>query len=330
MFNNNVSSSSPPRASVPIAPRPIAVPSVQPTDVNPENVQRIVPTASELFLLDTVTDSLGGSMEIRQAVLDVFESSSKLERLAEGKGAVHCLITTTPDASQTILFPLVSKLLRSSLDASNPRSSIASQAILDAFLVARQISLDTSIRRNDSITLPSWFPWKDADADPLPNRRPTYIFCNNTIMERLLCLDALVISVIYGDLFNSIFKKGHADRIVSGRMKYDVLTPPWLRTHVVFLHGTSHNVSIPYNGCILPRKNTIRERGKKSLGCAILTTWLKEETSAVGNLIIMLKNNGIILPTNYTRNGVDDCDAVMDLSVPPNINSEASDHNVEG
>jgi len=297
--NDNTLPSSPMvRRPVPIEPRPNPVEGSS-SQFEASNIESI--------LIDNVVQSFGSSLQIRRALIELVEKATNLDKLIDGKGAVHCLVTCTNDGDKTIVYPVVSKLMHAALDSSNPRASIASQAIIDAFLVARKISSfdepDTS-----HTELPTWFPWKGDTVNINMTSETTtaslsdsYRYCNNSTMEALSVLDARELANIYGEFFNILYDIGYSMRMVTGRMTYNVLTPPWLRTNVVFIYGPTKNISIPYNGRVLPRKNVLRERGRKQLGCAILSTWLQRETSGQHELIRLLQRQNVRLPINFNH-----------------------------
>ena len=180
------------------------------------------------------------------------------------------------------MFPVLSTTIIPALGVANPRSSIASQSLLDAFLVNKQIAMNprgyqlddtlTSGTKNGDIILPSWSPWSPSDGNDSAstNSNLVQICCNHDLMESLMKLDTRVLATIYGDFFNALFEKGRAKKLVSGRMTYNVLTPPWLRVSVIFLYGSSYNISLPFSSCELPRKNILREKGKSLLVVRLL------------------------------------------------------------
>ena len=100
------------------------------------------------------------------------------------------------------------------------------------------------------------------------------ILCNNEVMKRLLNMETKPVAIVDGDFFNSLHEKGHLPRMVTGRMTYFSLTPPWLRTPVVFVYGDNNNISAPFSNCESPRKNFLREEGKKLIECVIISIWL--------------------------------------------------------
>jgi len=90
-------------------------------------------------------------------------------------------------------------------------------------------------------------------------------------------LSTPVLVSIYGDFFNYIWNISKKDRGWKGRIVYEKLTPPWLRGHVVFLHGPNSNHSIPFQYGVLPRKGSLKDRSQKIIGSAILALWLEKE-----------------------------------------------------
>ena len=117
------------------------------------------------------------------------------------------------------------------------------------------------------------------------------MLCNNELVKQLLKLDAKSLAKIYVDFSNALYEEEYPSRSFTGRMALFFLTPPWLRGPVVFLHGYNNNISIPFANIELPRKNYLREKGKKAIGCAMLTTWLSRETSGVGHLRKLLEKH---------------------------------------
>ena len=85
--------------------------------------------------------------------------AEEANRMLGTNKAVHVVITSTEHDEQATFYTSFSNLLCSALDISNPRSSIASQAVLDMFLVLKKVSsLQQFIASEQDITLPLWFP----------------------------------------------------------------------------------------------------------------------------------------------------------------------------
>ena len=57
------------------------------------------------------------------------------------------------------------------------------------------------------------------------------------------------------------------------------MTPPLLRTNVVFVHGNNRNKSVTFTQKQLPKKSEIREPGNRTLAKAIFTTFVHKEKS---------------------------------------------------
>lgn len=110
-------------------------------------------------------------------------------------------------------------------------------------------------------------------------RTRTNIICPSEVMAQLSKLDGKSVTEIYGQMFTAIWKKGHEKKLVTGRIIYARITPPWLRVPVVFLYGQNNNESTIFALRRLPTKSEIREAGNHNLSLSVLATFLRIEIS---------------------------------------------------
>lgn len=105
---------------------------------------------------------------------------------------------------------------------------------------------------------------------------------------------------LYAGFFNVIWSLAFTKKIVTIKQcPHSQMTPPWLRSDVIFIHGPSRNVSIPFSSRMLPNKNKIRQAGCKILGCAILDTWMTKETISANLMLSMLAERRVSLPDDF-------------------------------
>lgn len=121
-------------------------------------------------------------------------------------------------------------------------------------------------------------------------------------MTEFNSLDTRSLAGLYGSFFTRIFNIAHSHKLIRGKMNYVALTPPWLRSKVIFIHGPNQNLSIPFVQGRLPNKNNIREKGNKTVACAILSTWIAKETLGIDILKQLTMDANIRIPFNIEPN----------------------------
>jgi len=215
------------------------------------------------------------------------------------------------------IIPLHSRILLKSLNMNSRAVSVTSLALSDAFTIAR-ISCGrdpgggAASNRHISISFPNWFPWDGSHPDIRRVSPPIYMFCAENVMELMDKLGTTTLADIYGEFFNYLFHLGHSRGKVAGKMEYLPLTPEWLRKKILFVHGRNRNKSITFGEKVLPRKNFIRKKGKRSLGCAILTQWIKRKEWGYTYLKSLFLKRGATIPEEYEDSNLDD--PVIDMT----------------
>jgi len=275
-------------------------------------------TRIESAIIGTAEEELGGGDEVREKLRAFFNSAKELQLYLREKGEVHCFITCPASDSGKghNLLPVLSTLFQSAFRTSNRGSTVAIQAMGDAFAIARKIALGNSERdqapmggpRESSISLPLWFP--STSSANAPPGRPQYIMCRSDIIAKLERLHVNRLADIYSTFFNALWESGKSLKRVNGKIVYASMTPPWLTNSTIFMHGPNRNVSLPFTMSTLPSKNQVRARGKRMLGCAILDAWMKKEAGSSTFLTSLLRKEGIALCDN------DESSSTIDLTRP--------------
>ena len=117
-------------------------------------------------ILEAVPTALGWTSEVNDAVLRLYQAAKHLQKGSSSEGSIHCMVTRTIDSRNITLYPLYSSLFESALQESNPRSSIAIQAISDSLLLKAKVANRCTIPRcslgtsRSEIDWPSWFASK--------------------------------------------------------------------------------------------------------------------------------------------------------------------------
>ena len=149
-----------------IAPRPLIHPSSMAARYSrSEEMSSIQNNSSigrnssyaESLVHNAVAESFGSSSDVRNAVRKLYCAASNLQRATDSSedasGTVNCLVTCTNHESIS-LYPIHSRLLFKLLDASNPRSTITGQALMDAFIIAHRAAFGRSPRHTDEDETP--------------------------------------------------------------------------------------------------------------------------------------------------------------------------------
>ena len=221
------------------------------------------------------------------------------------------------------LFSMVSNLFDMELKASSPGNTTSAQGIQDAFLVARHFANRGNVTRKESSDqsletvapvvsiLPPWFPWDGRSEDAMDFQSSTQapIVNRYEVINVLTRCTVKKISDVYATFFTKLWSNAFQQHLVPKQISYCALTPPWLREQIVFMHGTSGNVSIPFSRRSLHTKHQVRESGQKALACTIMDTWIRRESESATELLGVLSHTGIQLPIEILsgrRNGLNE------------------------
>ena len=270
-------------------------------------------------MVNEAIKSLGGNESLRPLLCELIRASLALQIAMGGRGHVHLFLpcefnNSSSGNNDKKLLPIVSALFHSALMANSLGSTIAGNAIRDAFHIAQkvvngrfamphQVSSHTSVT---NIELPKWFPYSDLHNPTTPLQTAVNINCDSSIMQKLEGASPRALNKIYGQLFSGLWNKGRDKKLVSGSIVYAKMTPPWMRCPVVFVHGGNGNSSTPFNGCKLPTKSEVRDPGNQNLVRAIFTTVLQKEPFIAPILKCLLRQIGIEIPErDYSSSTID-------------------------
>lgn len=295
-------------------------------DTNEEAARH--PSPENDSILHAASEPFENNADMKHALLKFRESARSLQDAIGSSGEVHCILIRNNGDKVQIMFPVFSDILTTALSTSNPCAVITANAIIDALYIARKASERCPSRREGTnlstsnqviqavpdvmasatrdLCIPTWFPWNGHDSVCDPNERPTYIFCDNSVMNAFGSLDTASLADLYATFFAAFITAARSKRIVRGKTDYSCLTPPWLRSSVVFVYGSNHNSSMTFANRRLPNKNTIRGKGNKVLGCAILATWIKQESSGRDLLNHLCLLSGLHIPSIMFAETLDD------------------------
>ena len=163
--------------------------------------------------------SLESQSLIIPLVFQLIHAANEFQKALGEKGEVHCFLTTHDFKSvnkSTNLFPLVSSLYHAAFLTSNQGSTIAAQAIRDAFHIVRKVAYVQfhNKKRYDSpspkpqMQLPTWFPWSVTPKTNAESQSAKSIMCDVQITQRLGRLGSKPICEIYGQLFTHLWNIG--------------------------------------------------------------------------------------------------------------------------
>ena len=126
-----------------IVPRPISAGSLSSMDIDTHQNSTREPEYEILTQVKSIISALStnGSRDDEPIIINLYRIAEEAKRMLGASKAVHVIITSTECDEKTTVYTLFSNLLCSALDISNPKSSIASQAILAMFLVLKEVSL---------------------------------------------------------------------------------------------------------------------------------------------------------------------------------------------
>ncbi len=246
-------------------------------------------TTIEAAMVSGAGSALGGSVELRKELVRFLNASKSLQSMLPPGSDVQCFVTWSQnnfsnESSALELFTLVSALFHDALRSNNEGANITVQALRDVFFIAKQSSSSTrksSLVRTStrattatpSYTIPEWFPFvPTVESSSETAVRSTSISCRLNIMRSMLALETNILAELYASFFKAFWSKAYdsKSKLVGKKIVYSKLTPPFLRVHVVFIHGSNSKLSLAYTNKVLPSKNKIRERNGKVLGAAIL------------------------------------------------------------
>ena len=220
-------------------------------------------TSFELAMINHAVSTIVKDDDAYEKMKKLITDSKSVQDFLPNGVQVHIFVTIPVSASTNMeealqLFPMKSDLFHESLVVSNPRSPSTSQALRDAFLVAkRNIEIVTHFNsgiqnstqavprtrkgianitatipneRHSStpFTLPDFFPYSPTrKPNNLPQERETeYIICRDDVISKLAALDSTSLSKIYSNIFNTIWKECVKFEKVTGQITYSKMTPP--------------------------------------------------------------------------------------------------------
>ncbi len=184
--------------------------------------------------------SLGNRNSIASLIIELIRESNELQNAIGENGEVHFFLTTrSPGTSleQINVLPVVSSLYHFALMEINCGSTIAAQALRDAFLLARRVASrrypnpHPRVESNfqPRMELPPWFPWSGPQYKNDKSQSSSNIMCDPQINQCLGRSGAENVSEIYGKLLTHVWNTGRAKKFVRGRIIYSQMTPPRLR-----------------------------------------------------------------------------------------------------
>lgn len=284
-------------------------------------------------MADQTIKTLGDSNLLRHLMYNLVQAAIELQSAIAQKGNIHvflsCASTESANAARDQnLYPVVSNLYHSALMASNSGSTVVAQAIRDAFLLARRVA---DGRYNEQqrilragvvpkIELPTWFPYSVPEHPTAEESNPVYVTCDHNIMKQLEKVGSKTVTDIYGQLITDLWNKGRDKKVVSGRITYARMTPPWMAKPVVFVHGSNQNSSTAFNLLKLSTKSEIRDPSNRKLAMAIIATFFKLEKPLSLYLAYILRKNCIELPAQHhyqstvDLTGTKDTERILDMS----------------
>ena len=242
------------------------------------------------------------------ASMDRFLQAAKgVEVMLGTRSDFHCLISLHDNSvvpRRQAIAPIHSKLILRAIDRTNIAAESAIHALSDAFAVCKRVldiqktghPLGNSLPITpfpSRLTLPRWLS-KSSNGMPLADpSRIEHICVDDSMYSTLdkLPLPALVRT--YGEFFRFLWERDKSDLNWKGKMMYEKLYPPWIRQNVVFLRGADNSISIPCRYGSLPRKCILKDKDQKSVGAAILCTWLEREQETADALKYFLEKNGV-------------------------------------
>ena len=264
------------------------------------------------LLLNAIISDCGGSDAARRELINLKSSAARAENLMGDDVEVHCLVVIKNSDGVRTMYPTHSVMLETALRASSPGADIACQTLADGFRTARRIyeliHQQPSRTHAPSIqfTLPEWFPYIEQygvhASEISESRPPVYIICDESAMQGLLNTTQVHLTNVYGRFFNHLYRRGLEKGLVTGKMIYSVLTPPWMRVFINFVYGPNRNRTIPFNDRVLPRKQFIQKKPQKQLLAAIIATWLKKEPQSAALIHHLLSQGGTNLLRTNARN----------------------------
>ena len=232
------------------------------------------------------------------------------------RAEVHLMITIpdpNPQSTREVVAPVVSKLFLTALDRASMASSSSSQALSDAFTVARRgimLSSRASLLvtpPRPKVSVPEWLDPTSVRTDArCGDDEMNHLRVNDDVLKAIERLRVNEVMSVYGDFFGQLWLLAKDKFGWKGPILYERLTPNWLRGDVVFLHGPNGSLSIPCTHRVLPRKGFLKDRGQKIVGSSILAYWLQQEVGTAPLLRwFLLQKNATIL-VNITDENADE------------------------
>lgn len=163
-----------------------------------------------------------------------------------GRGEVCPLPNSHDNDNTSTIHALNSSLFHSAFSESNSRAYIAKQAFLDAVCATKIIASDgknkTSSRQLDLLvessqptSVPLWVPYNhEFQLNDVANKALMQVLCSNTVAMELMIMDTKELGDVHRDVFNILYKKDRALRLVGKRMGFHCKNPTWLRHPVIF------------------------------------------------------------------------------------------------
>ena len=258
-------------------------------------------------MVKKVSETLSLTPSDRLLLMRLVSVADDIENALYGRAELHIMLTITETNltnAREAVAAMYSKLFHRALDTRNAASSVTSQALSDAFTVARRGiriangALPAQEPDRPKMTVPNWTHDSYVPCNPASGGL-RHLYIDDDILASIERMSIDELLSVYGYFFNQLWLACRKEHGWKGSIVYGKLCPDLLRGEVVFLYGPNRASSIPYTYASLPHKGRFKDCGKKIVGSAILAYWVQNEPCSNAAMRWYLAHKNVIIANSF-------------------------------